>query len=224
MYTLHGHKQGPTTSAVFSPGGDFFATGGSDSQVMVWKSNFLDIAKSGQLNHDSSSSQKLGGMVTVERSDSPENIHKLEKSGNSSPVPQKSKAAPMKSVEPVIVAKPSSVPLTNNSLANNHGIPENLSNTLSQIIRQMDVLTQTMSIIENRLSMNEDRVSSLNQINRREYMMESYPQQTEYLNQNGGDSPPDFNYEIIKEKGNAPLAQIRTDRNLLDDQYDLFAS
>jgi WD40 repeat protein len=37
---LHGHKGGPTTTAVFSPQGDFFATGGSDSQVMVWKSNF----------------------------------------------------------------------------------------------------------------------------------------------------------------------------------------
>lgn len=40
FYTLHGHKNGPTTTAVFSPSGDFFATGGSDSQVMVWKSNF----------------------------------------------------------------------------------------------------------------------------------------------------------------------------------------
>jgi centriolar protein POC1 len=40
FYTLHGHKNGPTTTAVFSPGSDFFATGGSDSQVMVWKSNF----------------------------------------------------------------------------------------------------------------------------------------------------------------------------------------
>jgi centriolar protein POC1 len=40
FYTLHGHKHGPTTAAVFSPQGDFFATGGSDSQVMVWKSNF----------------------------------------------------------------------------------------------------------------------------------------------------------------------------------------
>ncbi|KAL5033564.1 hypothetical protein BDEG_21568 [Batrachochytrium dendrobatidis JEL423] len=43
FYTLHGHKNGPTTTAVFSPAGDYFATGGSDSQVMVWKSNFDQI-------------------------------------------------------------------------------------------------------------------------------------------------------------------------------------
>lgn len=43
FYTLHGHKNGPTTTAVFSPRGLFFATGGSDSQVMVWKSNFDTI-------------------------------------------------------------------------------------------------------------------------------------------------------------------------------------
>ncbi|ORY33863.1 WD40 repeat-like protein [Rhizoclosmatium globosum] len=40
FYTLHGHKNGPTTAAAFSPEGAFFATGGSDAQLMVWKSNF----------------------------------------------------------------------------------------------------------------------------------------------------------------------------------------
>ncbi|KAJ3300771.1 POC1 centriolar protein A [Borealophlyctis nickersoniae] len=48
FYTLHGHKHGPTTAAVFSPQGDYFATGGSDSQVMVWKSNFDEIARLGE--------------------------------------------------------------------------------------------------------------------------------------------------------------------------------
>jgi centriolar protein POC1 len=51
FYTLHGHKNGPTTTAVFSPTGDFFATGGSDSQVMVWKSNF-DTSNSAEYEND----------------------------------------------------------------------------------------------------------------------------------------------------------------------------
>lgn len=39
MYTLHGHE-GATSSACFSPGGEFFASAGADEQVMVWRTNF----------------------------------------------------------------------------------------------------------------------------------------------------------------------------------------
>lgn len=38
MYTLYGHE-GPTTSATFSPLGDFLLTGGSDSNIVIWNSN-----------------------------------------------------------------------------------------------------------------------------------------------------------------------------------------
>ena len=38
LYTLYGHE-GSSTSTAFSPCGDYFTTGGSDSVVMVWKSN-----------------------------------------------------------------------------------------------------------------------------------------------------------------------------------------
>lgn len=38
LYTLYGHE-GASTSAAFSPCGDYFTTGGSDAVVMVWKSN-----------------------------------------------------------------------------------------------------------------------------------------------------------------------------------------
>lgn len=39
LYTLYGHE-GPAYSAAFSPFGDYFATGGKDAIVQVWKSNF----------------------------------------------------------------------------------------------------------------------------------------------------------------------------------------
>jgi len=35
---LYGHE-GASTAVAFSPCGDYFVTGGSDSVVMVWKSN-----------------------------------------------------------------------------------------------------------------------------------------------------------------------------------------
>ena len=44
LYTLHGHKHGATSAAVFSHTGDYFASAGSDSQVMVWKSNLSEYA------------------------------------------------------------------------------------------------------------------------------------------------------------------------------------
>lgn len=39
FYTLHGH-QGQASAVNFSPNGSFFASGGSDNQVLVWKTNF----------------------------------------------------------------------------------------------------------------------------------------------------------------------------------------
>lgn len=40
LYTLHGHT-GPSLTAKFSENGSFFASGGADQLVMVWKSNLL---------------------------------------------------------------------------------------------------------------------------------------------------------------------------------------
>ncbi|CAF0724847.1 unnamed protein product [Didymodactylos carnosus] len=39
IYTLHGH-QGPAMAVAFSKQGDYFASGGQDQQVLVWKTNF----------------------------------------------------------------------------------------------------------------------------------------------------------------------------------------
>ena len=38
MYTLFGHE-GPTTTAAFSPLGDFIISGGDDQNLVIWKSN-----------------------------------------------------------------------------------------------------------------------------------------------------------------------------------------
>lgn len=41
IYTLGGHD-GEVTCIKFSPDGDYFATGGTDNLVMVWKTNFIE--------------------------------------------------------------------------------------------------------------------------------------------------------------------------------------
>uniref|UniRef100_A0A3B3XLB7 POC1 centriolar protein homolog A n=1 Tax=Poecilia mexicana TaxID=48701 RepID=A0A3B3XLB7_9TELE len=45
LYTLHGH-QGAVTCVAFSRAGDYFSSGGSDEQVLVWKSNFDECIES----------------------------------------------------------------------------------------------------------------------------------------------------------------------------------
>lgn len=43
-YTLYGHN-GATTACAFSNYGDYFATGGSDTMILLWKSNFLSSGR-----------------------------------------------------------------------------------------------------------------------------------------------------------------------------------
>ena len=42
LYTLMGHE-GPTSSGNFSPGGDYFCTGGKDSVILIWKAGLNPI-------------------------------------------------------------------------------------------------------------------------------------------------------------------------------------
>jgi WD40 repeat protein len=42
LFTMQGHT-GPVNAAKFSTDGNFFASGGADQLVMVWKSNLLGI-------------------------------------------------------------------------------------------------------------------------------------------------------------------------------------
>lgn len=42
LFTLQGHT-GPVNAARFSPDGHFFASGGADQMVMVWKSNLYGV-------------------------------------------------------------------------------------------------------------------------------------------------------------------------------------
>ncbi|KAH6569124.1 hypothetical protein BASA61_009517 [Batrachochytrium salamandrivorans] len=221
FYTLHGHKNGPTTTAVFSPDGDYFATGGSDAQVMVWKSNFdqvdrLDGAVFGEQDgQDSSSSinhlhsqhalhtdpfmQKppnpkvaatscpilksvsiTSGQVGTNFKNKSSSLPETAFSGGHSASLRDNHSPDIVEIGPAlhnmesihsdvalagqypIVAKeisPVASPVT--SPTEVRVVPDQISVTLQHIVRQIDVLTQTMSIIESRLTMNEDRVIEL---------------------------------------------------------------
>ncbi|NWI51365.1 POC1B protein, partial [Calyptomena viridis] len=51
IYTLHGHK-GPVLSVAFSKGGEKFASGGADAQVLLWKTNFDSFDYKEVLKHN----------------------------------------------------------------------------------------------------------------------------------------------------------------------------
>lgn len=57
MFTLYGHD-GPATAVTFSSCGDYFATGGEDTLVNVWKSN-LDS------NGDHDTLEEVKGLIAV---------------------------------------------------------------------------------------------------------------------------------------------------------------
>jgi len=42
MYTLYGHE-GPTTTATFSPLGDFLLSGGDDNNIVIWNTNLRNL-------------------------------------------------------------------------------------------------------------------------------------------------------------------------------------
>ncbi|KAI9098197.1 WD40-repeat-containing domain protein [Phlyctochytrium arcticum] len=228
FYTLHGHKHGPTTTAVFSPQGDYFASGGSDSQVMVWKSNFDSLPNEGgqeledfgttsrrsqatshQYNHSSHHAHPEIYPSTASRGKSPTMAGPIPTAASGGVTAQKGSSGgvsgringtsrpPIVDVGPSLFAEqdfndqPSHQPPSSQPPFQRHSsplrqsmdirahqenpsqqsyttplevrtIPDEVASTLQHIVRQVDVLTQTMNIIESRLTMNEDRVLEMN--------------------------------------------------------------
>ena len=74
MYTLYGHE-GASSSACFSTYGDFFATGGNDTVVQLWKTNFeasrgeilgdMFVADKSRTRHMTSTSEAAPGIKKV---------------------------------------------------------------------------------------------------------------------------------------------------------------
>ena len=42
IYTLHGHQPKKAVAVAFSHCGEFFASGGADNQLLIWKTNLTD--------------------------------------------------------------------------------------------------------------------------------------------------------------------------------------
>ncbi|KAJ3055835.1 POC1 centriolar protein A [Rhizophlyctis rosea] len=247
FYTLHGHKQGPTTSAVFSPQGDFFATGGSDAQVMVWKSNFDEISK--LADEQEGEEQPPRRKLPHSQSQHPHQPHALHTepgitngtaSRGKSPVainPGANGVAHKKQVNTGVVnvgaglfaeqdieeegattyqqqasrsqsrspERPNEHTQSYTAALEERTVPDQLANTLQQIVRQLDILTQTMNIMESRLTMNEDRVVAMN--HRMEEMFTRLEQQQQQSNHPSPPAPSTRAEDSVRSSWQPPTSQ-----------------
>lgn len=125
LYTLHGH-QGPATTVAFSRTGEYFASGGSDEQVMVWKSNFDADYGDVKVQRPPPLASSTGNLPEMDLPGPPGRDKSLE-------------SVQRQPQEPV-------------------SMPQTLTSTLEHIVGQLDVLTQTVSILEQRLTLAEDKL------------------------------------------------------------------
>nr|XP_033809026.1 POC1 centriolar protein homolog B isoform X3 [Geotrypetes seraphini] len=202
LYTLHGHK-GPVLAVAFSRGGERFASGGKDTQVLVWKTNFdafnsTEIYKkqlkrmypdapphindiyprSSHLHTPQMHSIEINPRLEV--ADTQTSDPSVIDIGSSPSFPQTTSHSwydiPASQDErqrmdfqhfPASSQSPPLSPLRRQeeknasllvSVADHEIIPPVLSDTLEHIVEQLDILTQTVSILEKRLSLTEDKL------------------------------------------------------------------
>ena len=143
--TLHGHEGGVNACA-FSPDGDFFASSGVDMQAMVWRAN---IGPSGPSPLSAATATPTPTPPSSARLPAPAKL----------PTP----AAPPPPPPPPLPRPPpsatSGVKAAAVEPANVGSAP--LAAALEQVVGQLEVLAQTVALLEQRLSVGEERTHRL---------------------------------------------------------------
>lgn len=150
MYTLYGHE-GASTAACFSTYGDFFATGGKDTVVQLWKSN-IGINRGEVLEGikmDSADQQTLTSYM--------EKVPDAWKVAKDWTVLDEATKPPE---EEPIEEEPPVVKETRKTLSYKE-IPSELTNTFDKIVFQLDLLSKTVLALEQRQSSNEDKLNEM---------------------------------------------------------------
>merc|ERR1711892_487605 len=141
VFTLHGHEEDVNT-VNFSNNGDQLISGGNDKQVIIWKTNF-----------DEQETDKTAKQASKSKSPKKKTKSALEEriSADIGPVygePDKTRG--MKENSHIV-----------EQLEERNEIQPQLERTMRQMIQQMDVLTNTVSILEQRLTMMEGKMTDV---------------------------------------------------------------
>ncbi|XP_062301363.1 POC1 centriolar protein homolog A [Scomber scombrus] len=176
---------GPVTCVAFSRTGEYFASGGSDEQVMVWKSNFDECGDTVRVQHSAAPSLQVPPASSTThasfnshpsvlhgQASEPTGLYNRQDSQTAVPTQSYSRSAShSRATHPQTCRDPSissssthqtqtqgSTQVQAQSHASDGGAPPGLASTLEHIIGQLDILTQTVSILEQRLTLTEDKL------------------------------------------------------------------
>jgi len=134
FYTLHGHE-GCVNDCSFSPAGDFFASCGADQQAMVWRTNFDLFDPEADPRAPTRSCAP-----TAPALDEP-------------PAPLRARSTQSESAQPSVAQRGLEVnPLFAKSQLSNASVQ---GSTLDQVVGQLDILAQTIALLEQRLTISE---------------------------------------------------------------------
>ena len=166
LYSLYGHE-GSSATCSFSPGGDFFTTSGADAIVNVWKSNLNEIDT--EILDETSGLQKMraaGGTkrpasgVATRAAPRPNSYR-----GNSARAKTGASASKIQTeASPTRGAGDNGAQQTNTfASAPGGGVTgsgEELALTLEKVVSQLDIISRTLHVLEQRVSMNEESVQN----------------------------------------------------------------
>jgi centriolar protein POC1 len=174
LYTLYGHE-GPVTTVNFSNCGDFFCSGGVDSILMVWKSNVKNMDQEFE-NMSKSDTKMKSNRIKIDEDFSIGNTRAIKgiaqglkksvtnvvENNNKFNVTKEEKKVTMKSSLPVSGRNEPSI-----ESSNMFGkLPPELSSTFEKMISQLDIIANTMKIMDQRIATVENQISEI-MINRR---------------------------------------------------------
>ena len=163
-YVVSAHSGG-VSSGEFSPNGEFFATGGCDNMVMVWKSNFdkherlpqAQTQTQTQIQHSQQTVRRGPPVDVTNLSHNSSRVSKLQKSAElktqklpSQPAPEVPSTGRVAERFETQAYKPPALPLEIGSGAE-------LSDKMEQIFRQLDIISGTMQRFQERVAYLEDK-------------------------------------------------------------------
>ncbi|XP_063502624.1 POC1 centriolar protein homolog B isoform X11 [Pongo pygmaeus] len=171
IYTLQGHT-GPVFTVSFSKGGELFASGGADTQVLLWRTNFDELHCKGlnkrnlkRLHFDSPPHLlDIYPRTPHPHEEKVETVETTETSGRT--LPDKGEEACGYFLNPSLMS-PECSPTTTKKKTEDmsdlpsesqRSIPLAVTDALEHIMEQLNVLTQTVSILEQRLTLTEDKL------------------------------------------------------------------